>query len=319
MHNISAPKRKIVMYFKKDRSPRDPFAEFSRKEKIYHLFFSEGTRQGHKMYLASGAASYQGNMTFSNAYLYNGRSFNTESCVIEADAIYDRSAGLNFPPENISKKTLNCAQFKKLCDNKNLMYQLLGKYMPKTFPIKNKEDLHQALHFFPPGDLVVLKPSNGLGGKGIIIDTPLKLREALIKEGGEYSLQQFIDTSRGIPGITHERHDLRIAIVEGEIVFSHVRIPPRGNYLANVAQGGSLREVLLENIPPCVIETTRQIQSLIDSNFHYPVYSIDFGIMGDRPYIFEINDRIGFPAENMHNAPRFIEALLQSLLLRANA
>lgn len=307
------------MYFKKDLAPENPFAEFERKKTVYQSFFAEGTKQGHQMYLASRAASYQGGLVFANACLYRGSSFIANPCTVKTDAVYDRSADPAFPPENLSKKVLNCARFKKLCDSKNLMYQLLEEYMPKTFPIKDKKDFHNALNFFPSNALAVLKPSKGLGGKGIVIGTPSQLKTVPLKEGGEYSLQEFIDTSRGISGIAEGRHDLRVAIVEGKIVFSHVRTPKQGSYLANVSQGGSLQEVLLENIPSQIIEMTKKVQSIIDPAFHYPVYSIDFGIMKDRPYVFEINDRIGFPSEDMQNAPRFITALLQSLLLRARA
>ena len=106
---------------------------------------------------------------------------------------------------------------------------------------------------------------------------------------------------------------MRIAIADGKIVLAHVRTPKPGSLLANVAQGGSIKEVPLGMIPKNVLRIVRAAQNKIDEKFNYPLYSIDFGLAKNKVLIFEINDQIGFPTEEMKNAKGFVNQTLKSL------
>ncbi len=151
-------------------------------------------------------------------------------------------------------------------------------------------------------------------GKGIIIDFPTNLKQTELNPKMEYVLQEFVDTAKGIPNIVMGHHDLRIIIVNGKMTLAHVRTPKEGSLLANVAQGGSLQEIRLENIPHFIKNTAQKIQSLVDTTFNFPLYSIDFGIQNQNtPFVFELNDQIGFPQENMSQYPAFIDGLLDGL------
>lgn len=151
-------------------------------------------------------------------------------------------------------------------------------------------------------------------GKGIIIDFPSNMGSVELDPTKKYVLQEFVDTSKGIPSITSGHHDIRIIIVNGKITLTHVRTPQKGSFLANVAQGGSIREILPEDIPDFIKDIAKNIQSIIDTNFNFPLYSIDFGVQDQRtPFVFELNDQIGFPRENMRQHTDFIDGLLDSL------
>jgi hypothetical protein len=43
------------------------------------------------------------------------------------------------------------------------------------------------------------------------------------------------------------------------------------------------------------------------------IYSIDIGVEDEKPYLFELNDQIGFPAKNMPTVDKFIDKLLNQL------
>jgi glutathione synthase/RimK-type ligase-like ATP-grasp enzyme len=193
------------------------------------------------------------------------------------------------------------------------MYELLGEFMPKSLKIKNQSELKTALQSFPAKKIAVLKPAKGLGGKGIIVDVPQNLAQINIETGKEYVLQQFIDTSQGIKNIVKKKHDLRIIIINGEIVLAHVRTPKEGSYLANVAQGGTIKKITLKKIPKEALNVTKKIQKIINKKYNYPIYSIDFGFENETPYVFELNDQIGFPSEKMLGHAHFIQKLLASL------
>lgn len=293
----------------------DPFFEFGEKRAVWYELFRRAERAGLEMYVSSGEDAYLGNYNFKNILKYQKGTFIPQTGEIKADAIFDRSASDFFPEKEINSKVLNGREFKDLCWDKNLTYKLLQDFMPRSFKICNRQDLSIGLKQFNQNELVVLKPAKDLGGKGIHIDYPKSL--ANIELEREYILQEFVDTSAGIEGVTHGRHDLRIAFVNGKIVWAHVRMPKKGSYLANVAQGGTIKEILLKDIPSYVSNTIASIQKKIDAKFDKPIYSIDLGVVGGKAYVFEINSHIGFPRSDMQNVGNFIDAIVEALIIRS--
>lgn len=309
-----------MMYFHKRKLGKDPFSTFGMKRSVYHDFFKRGIERGFDMYIASGKENYAEPLIFCNAYRYTGEFFEPAAEALKVDAVFDRSGGMFFPPENIGYKVLNDINFKRLCNNKNETQKIIGELMPRSIKIENRPTFITQLKSFPPSALAVLKPAKGMCGRGIIIDYPEKITAESIEAGNEYVLQEFVDTSAGISGITNGHHDLRVVIVNGEIVLSHVRAPKEGSLLANVAQGGSIQEVLIENIPSFVIDTVKKVQSCIDEKFDYPLYSIDLGVQKNKEvFVFELNDQIGFPSEQMKASEKFLDKALDSLEKRALA
>ena len=92
-----------------------------------------------------------------------------------------------------------------------------------------------------------------------------------------------------------------------------LRIPPKGSYLANITQGGSTQEIALHRIPKSVLNITKKIQKIINKKFNKPLFSIDFGIENEIPYVFELNGIITIPRDRMKSAKPFMDAVLQSL------
>ncbi len=306
-------KKKVVIFLGVKRRIEDPFWSFGKKRKVYYDFFKKGLFLGFEMYLANGRQSYIEGLNFKNPLEFDGKKFIQTNKLIRADAVYDRSGGIKFPPKNISKKVLNGSDFKKLCHSKLLMYELLGNFMPRSLKIENKKTLISEVSKLNKEGKYVLKPACGLGGKGIVIDFPEKIVKCKLEKSKEYVLQEFVDTSFGIEGITSKRHDLRIVIVEEKIVWIHLRTPKSGEYLANVAQGGKIEEISLSSVPKNILVETRKIQKIIDNKYDKPVYSIDFGVERGTPFVFELNDQIGFPTDEMKSADNFIGELFRSL------
>lgn len=307
------------MYFRKRPLSRDPFETFGTKRSVYYQFFKQGVDLGFDMFIASGEENYEHPLRFKNTFTYESDHFVSHPEKIDADAIFDRSGGISFPPEKIGNKVLNCIEFKRLCNDKNAMKEFLGDSMPKSNCIRTREDLLSCLEGYKEVPRVALKPARGMQGKDIIIDSPKNIARIKLRAATEYTLQEFIDTSSGIPGITSTYHDLRVVIANGEIVLSHVRTPKNGSLLANVAQGGSIQEVLVKDIPSFIRDATQKIQTLIDKKYDFPLYSIDFGIQNKTtPFVFELNDQIGFPSEIMIGSDLFIQKILESLKKRSD-
>jgi len=310
-----------MFYGKGNNFKKDPFEDRADKRSVFYYFFEKGYDIGFEMYLVMGFEKYLGKLEFVRPLLFhrNKNEFKSLDEKIKADAVLDRSGGTTFPPEDISNKVLNGRRFKLLCWDKISMYEYLSGFCPESYGVRSISEFKNKLTFFNDNKLVVLKPARGMKGKGIKINSPRKIAQIKnINFNSGWVLQKFIDTSDGIPGLVKGTHDLRIAIVNGKIVFSHIRQPAAGSKIANVAQGGSIDELSISDIPKSIARVAKKIMAMIDKDFDKPLYSIDFGIGEKGPVVFEINDTIGFPSSRMANSKKFIAETLRALGLRAN-
>jgi len=108
-------------------------------------------------------------------------------------------------------------------------------------------------------------------------------------------------------------HDLRVAIVNAKAVWSHVRVPEKGSFMANAAQGGILTEVDYSKVPESIKKIVGEIAEKFNIGYDNPAYSLDFGIGKDNaPKIFEINDQIGFPKWEMKARDAFLKELVKN-------
>ncbi|OGI25061.1 MAG: hypothetical protein A3J76_02400 [Candidatus Moranbacteria bacterium RBG_13_45_13] len=314
-------RKKILMFYGKEKAfKKDPFEDKGLKKSVYYYFFQKGSRLGFDMYLVMGREKYMGGLKFRKPLFFNPAKENFEVLdqIVEVDAVLDRSGGTRFPPLGISEKVLDNRKFKLICWNKILMYKYLRGFSPPSYGLKSFKGMRKNLRFFRETELVVLKPASGLKGKDVHIDYPSKILQLRdIDFGKGWVLQKFVDTSGGINGLVRGRHDLRIAIVNGKMVFSHIRQPRSSCRVANVAQGGSIKEIAIRKIPKQILKKTKGLQQKIDADFDRPLYSIDFGIQNKEPFVFEINDSIGFPSEKMTCYKKFINNVLEALSIRA--
>lgn len=306
--------KSIVVYFSDLREGPDPFELYPSTRDSFYSLFQRGKESGLDMYVASGRKRYVGEGTFLNPLFYTGDRF-VEQTKVVADAVYDRSIGLEFPPADIEQRVLNCITFKELCHDKGRMYDVLSEWMPHTQQFQTREQLEVILQALPATERFVIKPFDGYKGKGVCIDLPAVLRQYPIEQGKTYLLQEFVETADGVGELIQDRHDFRIIIVNGQIVQSYFRIPKEDSLFANLAQGGRLQEVELQDIPIAVKQIVQKVQERIDKRFSYPLYSIDFGVNKEKPFIFELNDVIGFPPAPLkpENSMRFIQGIIDSL------
>jgi glutathione synthase len=115
--------------------------------------------------------------------------------------------------------------------------------MPPTLVSSSKEKLHE---FIQEQETVVLKPLDGMGGRGIfkchIKDPNLNvIIESITQQETKYVMaQQFLEEI--ILG------DKRILLIEGEpLPYALARIPKEGDFRGNLAAGGEGKAVLLSD------------------------------------------------------------------------
>jgi len=302
--------KKIGICFSKELQGTSPLAHIVTKLTVYMRLLELMAKEGWEVYVLT-RKTYRDNGVFEGGWRFKNGKFFLSSGVLKIDLVYDRTGGVVFPVENDTLNVVNERDFKLLACDKLATYKAIGEYMPQTFWIENPMELPGILSNVT-SDLVVLKPINGLKGIGIFIGPK---NEALkFKFDGKYNryiAQEYIDTSNGVSGITPGMHDLRIVIVNNKPVWCHVRVPAKGSLLANAAQGGSLTEVDYEKIPETIKEVVNKVSNIFSSKYDNPIYSLDFGIgKNGKPYIFEINDQMGFPKWEMKKRDKFLNELV---------
>ncbi len=308
--------KKVGICFSKDLRGNLPLSYITAKISVYLRLLDLMNAEGWDAYILT-RKTYKGNGKFAGGWKYLNGKFLLIPEEIELDLVYDKSGGLNFPLPGDTLIVINNREFKILCWDKWKTFNELGKYMAKTVLIESEADLAKIQKEIGTS-WVVLKPSNGLKGMGIFIGPKGEsVNFKFPRKYHRYVAQEFVDTSGGIPGITNGLHDLRIAIVNGEVVWCHVRIPVKGTYTANAALGGNLTEVDYELVPESVKRVVEKIAKKFLEKYNNPIYGLDFGINKDgTPKLFEINDQIGFPKWEMKNRDTFLKGLIKNFKYR---
>jgi glutathione synthase/RimK-type ligase-like ATP-grasp enzyme len=303
------------MCFSRDFEGSSPLNHIGPKLQVYLRLLELCQNEGWEVYVLT-RKTYKENGKFEGAWLFKNGKFARVEKTIKIDLIFDWVGNLLFPPKSEKGlRVVNTGEFKELTCDKWAAYLKLRDYMPKTFWVG---ELNHASNLISriTTDNVVLKPYDGLRGKGIYIGSKEHLKDFKPeKSGRKYILQEFVDTSGGIPGLTPGKHDLRIVVVNGEVVWCHVRVPAEGKLLANAAQGGSLTEVDYKKVPESVKKIVKEVSRKFYKDYDNPIFSLDFGVgPGNRPLIFEINDQVGFPRWEMKNRDVFLNELVKNFL-----
>ncbi len=306
-------KTKVGIIFSKEFIGNEPLGHIGSKLPVYLRLLELCQKEGWEAYVVT-RKTYERNGIFNGVWLFKSGKFEQVKEPVKIDILYDRSAGVKFPPEGEENlKVINRRDFKILCWDKWLAFQKIGKYMPKTFWVGDYKNVKKILPKIKT-DFVVLKPFNGLKGLGIYIGSKAKALEFSPSEKySQYIAQEFVNTEDGIKGICDGRHDIRVAIVNAKPVWCHVRIPAEGSLKANVAAGGELKELNYQKLPPSLQKIVNEISQKFFKEYDNPVYSIDFGIDKDgTPKIFEFNDQMGFPRWEMKNRDIFLKSLINN-------
>lgn len=311
-------KIKVGICFSRPLEGNKPLSAIGPKLPVYLRLLEFFQKKDWEAYVLT-RRTYRGSGIFDGGWQFNNGVFSLEEKTIKIDLIYDLTGGVEFPPPPGEKGIIfvNRRDFKILAGDKRLNYQVIGEFMPTTYWVGKKENLVRILPQIK-SDWVVLKPCHGLKGIGVFIGPK---SEAFDFEFSEkyplYIAQEFVDTSGGIKGLVRGEHDLRVVIVNGRVVWSHVRTPPPGKLTANVAQGGAIKEIdYHKQAPPAVKKIVSQIIPKFIKDYDNPIFSVDFGIGPDGPKVLEINDRIGFPRWEMKNRDKFLRALVKNFEMK---
>lgn len=272
--------KKIAVFFKAPNAKDYPL----NKEE-YWVAYQELDKEiralGAEFFIVRDNKTYLGNGKFSKSWQFKNGDL-IETGKIKVDKIYDKG---EFKTDR-KVSVLNSEFVNEVCTNKWKTYKMFKEFCPRTFLAKNEADFLNALKKLSCGKKVI-KPIGNEGGHGVFIGDDGYLKNC--PREFPILVQEFLDTSEGIPGIYKGMHDLRLVFINGKIIYSFYRTPPKGKLLANVTQGGSQVSVPKEKIP----NQAMKIAKIIKKNFKGDYcFGVDIGFAGGEPKIIELNSRI---------------------------
>lgn len=283
----------LFMYGKGSWNRSEPYFKPMYRE-CYSYFYNLAEKMGLDIYRASFTWYDQEKKEFTYAWRFkDGKWQRVES--VKPDLVYDKAP---YRPETfIVKKQVaqnflmfNDPDFDFIASSKLFTSLIFPQYFKKYYKFSTQEELQRVCEKIK-GELVVLKPSSGSGGKDICILN----REEIAKFIPDQTMiaQEFIDSSKGIKGIVDSVHDLRLVFIGNELIYSYIRIPAQGSLLANLAQGGEMHLVEEKMLPESLKPIIEEVQ---DKFSVYPdkIYTID--LMFDekqKPWIVELNTMPG--------------------------
>src|SRR5699024_8619296 len=116
-------------------------------------------------------------------------------------------------------------------------------------------------------------------------------------EKGKWIIQEFIECIDYKPLNIKGTHDIRLIIVNEDIVGISIRKPVKGGWLCNVAQGGSIKVLDAKDISQEVMKDMEGLKTSVinalPKSFKKAVFSIDFCNTKDGFKIFELNSYPG--------------------------
>lgn len=296
--------KKVAVYFTNPDVEGYPF-NHPRYKHAYQELDNEIKLQGGALYIVRGKDSYLGKGKFNNSWQFNGDEL-VNSGTVTVDSVYNKPEYTELKFDDV--KVINYHKLDQICSNKWLTYQNFKDITPLTFKVETLEEYQKAVTKIDT-ERVVIKPIEGFGGDGIIID----YKENIDANKLDYPVlvQKFLDTSGGIPGYVDGVHDFRIVYSNGIAYFGMIRTPREGDLRSNVHLGGQAK---LSDIPDFLKDFANKIDSKFREHGDYLI-SIDCGVEDGVPYLIEINSRPGLKLrEDGEGAKRLQEDLAKILL-----
>jgi len=229
------------------------------------------------------------------------------------DILYDKGRF----PFDISRK-VNSNQMRKICDNKYLTYLFASEFHARSFILHKPRDL-KIFAMSHQDTRVALKALDGYGGEQVFVGY---LRDYANNIKFPLLAQEFIDTSDGTPDrLARGIHDVRVGLFNGEPICGLLREPRMKDELrTNFALGGKTRHLFVREIPPILVEKTRELDRRF--NFSGPrFFAADWGF--DKSLrewkLFEINKSpgLGHSSQDGPAADEFLQLLAEKLIENA--
>ena len=310
----------------REKSPFSSKGSYGIYNDSYRYFLLRCKKMGIKAAFAIskdiiGLGLFQSFWTYDKEWVRNyGKAY--------SQVLFDKFAPAGIKQKNklkllTSSKSIHMFNDKKIKDifwNKINTYKHFKEFSVPTVEITNlskreiilaKTKLDKLLkrhrHKADFNDSYIIKDKTGTGGfkiykvdfgkfglKEIMKQYELDKKD---KKISSYIIQPFINCSNGfVFGKYSGLIDLRVIILNHEVIQTYIRIAGKGNFRCNEHQGGNLVYMPIKTIPKDVLTMTGKIIKNLDIklNLKHSLYSLDFIRSNNgNLYLVEGNDRPG--------------------------
>lgn len=227
-------------------------------------------KQGIEAYFVTDNNSYQGDGVFNVAYTTNHKTSIQKLQAeynVKVDLVFDRGGFIGRDVQ-----TINPALLLKIGNNKIEMYRYFGAFQPLSAICRTRKEIKEAFGHIP-GDKVVVKEPVGQGGKEVYIGEKFEVLNQL-PDTLPVLVQEFMDTSAGVPGCVSGVHDVRLSVCGGKIIGYYIRTAKAGSFHSNVSRGGTMKFYDVKEVPHELHEAVQSIDEFFQAFPRY--YAIDF-------------------------------------------
>jgi len=301
----------IAIFCRELKAGGDPFSSDYYWQAYQDLLLAL-KKHGAAAYLTTDNNSYRGFGRFQAAYTIDAKTTLDNLTKVEdvqVDVVFDRGG---FIGRDVL--TINPPIITKIASSKIEMYKHFKEHQPNSYIGHNKKQVAKAADKLP-SEKVVVKEPEGSGGNEVYIG---EKEDVLAELPNKFPVlvQEFMDTSTGVPGKVEGVHDVRLAICGGEIINYNIRSAQEGKLLANIAQGGEIMYYDVSEAPAELIALAKKIDAHFKDLPRY--YSIDFMNTPDGWKMVELNSYLGLgPVSNGIHAERTLNRLADYLVAQA--
>lgn len=280
--------KKLAIYFSDPEPMGDPFNKKYPYFKIFQEIVREVEKHEAEVYIVRGK-SYLGNGLFSHGWRIKDGSLSAVEEPFKVDLIFHRGNHETIP-EACDCPMVNHPDLERFCGDKVKTAQTFPDISPKTTAVNSYTEFIDTIAKWgiDPAEKIVLKKNFLCGGRGIYIRPVKDIDESIYGSWNDVLVQEFIDSSVGISGIVEGLHDIRVVTINGQPVYSFIRVPPSGSYLANVSQGGTEMAVPLDKLPPDLLQLVERVNQKF-AQYSSSIVACDFFNSKDGFKLVELN------------------------------
>ncbi len=284
--------KKLAIYFSDSEAMGYPFNTTYPYWEIYQGIVRDIEKHGIEVYIVRGN-SYLGKGIFAHGWQIRYGQMVLVNENIKVDLIFNRD-DKNTIPAIYDCPIINDPDLDSVCVDKVETAELFPEFSPKTKAINSYQEFLNTIHDWGinPEEKIVLKKNFLSSGRGIYILPFKDVSESLYKNWRDVLVQEFIDSSVGIAGIVEGLHDIRVTTINGEPLYTFIRVPAKGSYLANVEQGGTEISLSLDKLPDSLLAMVEQINKKLEQ-YRPSIFASDFVNCKDGFKLVELNSRPG--------------------------
>lgn len=279
----------------------------------YHQLATGIEERGARLHIVRDIGTFLGGNRFRGHWAFDGTTFVRREEEIELDLIYDKGYFVG----DAGSRLLNDAEMNRVCTDKRATVAMFPELSPKTVEAADRAELERVLAAWP-SPMAVAKPVDGAEAKGVVIGTPAEVLAA----DHEFPLlvQQYVDTSGGIPGIIEGVGDFRTLLIDGEVALTYARSAKPGTLISNISTGGTEIEVLPENRPRELVDIALAIDERLKPMSKHRVFCVDCARDADgKWYVIELNSKPGLSTrDHGPSYPRYHDLLMDALVAAAS-